>query len=114
MATRKKPKKRTVKKAKRSVFEELFCGPPQPNNDKLFKEKGRAYYMELERNSLAIESKYLYLRDRLRGFLDSDQLEAAKIAGCTPELYALEWIEICKESLVLKAPAFGNNVERFK
>ena len=54
----------------------------------------------------AYKAKYelAFLRSKLAGLLSRDQIEAARIAGCAPEIYALEWIEIQKEHLAI--PAF--------
>lgn len=43
-----------------------------------------------------IQRKYNELSDKLIGLLTPDQVEAARIAGCDPATYAIEWIELQK------------------
>ena len=44
------------------------------------------------------------LRARLVGLLSLDQLEAAKICGCPPQVYAIECIELWKEKIFPSFP----------
>lgn len=42
------------------------------------------------------------LNGRLVGLLSADQIEAARISGCDPAIYAIEWIEIWREKMFPK------------
>lgn len=85
----------------------------EDKNDKLFEGMGRAYYLELERNSLELESRYKDICSRLVNLLNADQIEAARIAGCSPEIYALEWIDIyLKDKLREFVPCFEGYFKR--
>ena len=46
-----------------------------------------------ERNRY-VEAKLNELRDWLVGMLTPDQIDHAKVAGCSPEVYAVEYIKI--------------------
>lgn len=52
---------------------------------------------DAEMRAEAATQKYKGLRDKLVRLLNADQLDASRIAGCEPELYAIECIEIYKE-----------------
>lgn len=45
------------------------------------------------------ERSYSELARKLTGLLTSDQLDAAEVSGVTPEMYAIEWIELQKKRL---------------
>ena len=51
------------------------------------------------------EEELTTLRGKLAGLLNKDQLDAAKICGVTPEMYAVECIEIWKERIFPSFPA---------
>ena len=44
------------------------------------------------------------LKVRLAGLLSKDQIEAAKVCGCAPEIYAIECIDIWKEKIFPSFP----------
>lgn len=54
---------------------------------------------EAEMRAAKAEQLYNELARKLSGLLEPDQLDAARISGCAPELYAIEWIELQKERL---------------
>ena len=56
-----------------------------------------------ERASVS-EAKLSYLKDKLINLLNADQLEAARVCGCDPEIYALEWIDIWRKQIMASAP----------
>lgn len=81
------------------------------------KLKAEFQYNELERHCLLVEKKYEDLRQRLVSLLLPEQIEAAQICGVTPEMYALEWIDIhyrdplTKKSTLYKiAPSYASHV----
>ena len=71
----------------------------------------RKIISDLEQRCLQVEKDYMELRRRVVSFLLPEQIEAAKICGCTPEVYALEWFQICKESMREHVPSFANYAE---
>lgn len=70
--------------------------------------------VELERRCLLVERNYNDLRLRLVNLLNREQIDAAKTCGITPEVYALEWIQIYKENLRKYAPAFGDDIRNLR
>ena len=70
----------------------------------------RKLFVDLESKCLDIEDKYLTLRTKVINLLSPDQIEAARICGCAPEVYALEWIEILKKDIRELVPSYA----RFK
>ena len=52
-----------------------------------------------ERRADEAERKYGIIRDKLVSLMSPDQIDAAKIAGCSPEVYALEYLELWKDHL---------------
>lgn len=79
--------------------------------------RAKMQYNELERRCLLVERDYTALRQRLVSLLLPEQIEAAKTCGVTPEMYALEWIDIhfrdasTKESLLYQiAPHFSKHL----
>lgn len=73
--------------------------------------RDRKNYNELEHRCLLVERNYEDLRRRLVSLLSKEQIDAAKTCGITPEVYALEWIQIYKDGLRQYAPAFGDHVK---
>lgn len=71
----------------------------------------RKVICDLEQRCLQVERDYNELRRRIISFLLPEQIEAAKVCGCTPEVYALEWFEICKKSMREQIPSFANYAE---
>ena len=69
---------------------------------------------DLEQRCLSVERDYAELRRRIVSFLLPEQIEAAKVCGCTPEVYALEWFEICKQTMRDHTPSFANYINDFK
>ena len=51
-----------------------------------------------------------YLKEKLTSFLTPDQIAAAEICGCSPEVYAIEFIELWKERMW---PKFGTTSHPF-
>ena len=50
------------------------------------------------------------LKDKLTSLLNDDQLEAAQICGCPPEVYAIEFVQLWKEKIF---PSFPDHVKPF-
>jgi hypothetical protein len=71
----------------------------------------QAEVLKLKRHCLMVEKDYDDLRLRIVKFLLPEQIEAAKVCGCTPEIYALEWFEICKNTMREHTPSFANFAE---
>lgn len=71
----------------------------------------RKVIVDLEKRCLQVEKDYADLRSRIVKFLSADQIEAAKVCGCSPEIYALEWFEICKDTIREHTPSFANYVK---
>lgn len=69
----------------------------------------RLRVIDLERRYLLLERDYDDLKKRLVSLLLPEQIDAARTCGCTPEVYALEWIQLYKEGLRKYAPSFGNS-----
>ena len=57
-----------------------------------------------EQRAERTEIELTTLKQKLVGLLSKDQLEAAKICGCAPEVYAIECIEIWKEKIFPSFP----------
>ena len=70
----------------------------------------KLYVNDLERRCLFLEKDYNDLKERLVNLLRPEQIEAAKTCGITPEVYALEWIELVKEDLRKFAPGHANYI----
>lgn len=71
----------------------------------------RMEYNELERRCIFIEKQYEDLKDKVVSLLNKDQIEAARICGCPPEVYCLEWIDIIlKDDLKKYTPSFGEGI----
>ena len=62
---------------------------------------------EYELRAKYAEERLKFLHDKLVGLLSPDQIEAARISGCPPEVYAIEWIEIWREQIFPKSGAMG-------
>lgn len=58
---------------------------------------------EAEMRANQAESDLAFVRDRLVALLSEDQLEAAKISGMTPEIYALACIDLWKDGRISKS-----------
>ena len=74
----------------------------------------RKIISDLEQRCLQVERDYNELRRRVVSFLSPEQIEAAKVCGCTPEVYALEWFEICKQTMRDHTPSFANFAQPLK
>ena len=70
--------------------------------------------IDMKRQSLIVQKDYDDLRLRIVKFLLPEQIEAAKVCGCTPEVYALEWFEICKQTMRDHTPSFANFTQPLK
>lgn len=53
------------------------------------------------------EKAYTELSNKLVRLLTPEQRDAAKICGVTPEMYALEWIELARDRALSTMPAWG-------
>ena len=62
---------------------------------------------QAERRAVVAEEALGLLKKRLTQLLSPDQLEAARVCGCSPEVYAIECIEIWKGKVF---PSFPNNI----
>lgn len=58
-----------------------------------------------EVRAMTAERQLADIRAKLVRLLSPDQIDAAKTCGVTPEFYALECIELCKESFFPHMPA---------
>lgn len=94
-----------IKVTKADLINELEAVKVSLNDRKLI--------ADLEQRCLYVENQYYQLRKRLIDLLLPEQIEAAKICGCSPEMYALEWIEIYKTSLRATAPAYSKDIQSF-
>lgn len=74
----------------------------------------RKIISDLEQRCLQVERDYAELRRRIVSFLLPEQIEAAETCGCTPEIYALEWFELCKQTMREHTPSFANYVQNLK
>lgn len=74
----------------------------------------RKIIADLEARCLEVERDYTELRRRITSFLLPEQIEAAQICGVTPEIYALEWFEICKQTMRDHTPSFANFTQPLK
>ena len=86
---------------------------PSLRNEIALLERGhqdRLYVLDLERKCLFLEKDYADLRQRLVNLLRPEQIDAAKTCGITPEIYALEWIEIVKDDLQKFAPGHADYI----
>ena len=92
---RKKPAKRSLKDEVR-LTQQALCD--------------RLYVVDLERRCLQVERDYADLRERLVNLLRPEQIDAAKTCGITPEVYALEWIDLCKDKLRQYAPGHADYI----
>jgi hypothetical protein len=85
----------------------------KPTDDSLFYRKTinnlELELVRLKRYCLEKEREHNILRDKLVALLLPEQIEAARICGCAPEIYALEWIDICKKKVQETTPAFLGN-----
>jgi hypothetical protein len=70
----------------------------------------RRTLLDLEFRCLNLEKDYNDLRRRLVRLLLPEQIEAARTCGITPEVYALEWIDIMKDTLRKFAPGSSPNL----
>ena len=69
---------------------------------------------ELAQRCLLLERDYADLRSRLVNLLLPEQIDAARICGVTPEVYALEWIDLLKDRLRTYAPGYFYPVQNLK
>lgn len=93
-------KRKIVRKRRPSLADDLQLTISALNDKKTISD--------LEQRCLKVERDYADLRQRIVKFLRPEQVEAAKVCGCTPEIYALEWFEICKDTLRQYTPSFAN------
>jgi hypothetical protein len=96
-------------RTKTSIKEEIL------SLDKTLNDKFR--FNELENSYLRLQKEHSDLKSRLVSLLLPEQVDAAKTCGVTPEMYALEWIDVHfrdardKSSLMYKlAPSFADYV----
>ena len=93
----------TIMGAKRSLGDEVRLTENQIND--------RFAFIQLEHRCLSLEKDYTTLRQKLVALLLPEQIDAAKTCGVTPEVYALEWIQLYKDKLREKAPAYTEYVQ---
>ena len=107
-------KKRSVKKSKR-IRKVLSLRDKIESVEKSIEERlgDVKYLVEIERRYLALEREHAELKQKLTNLLLPEQIDAAKTCGVTPEFYALEWIDICKDKLRTYTPGFSDNVRNF-
>lgn len=86
--------------------------PPKPNP---FETEVLRRLVEAERRAEYAEKELTSLQDALTTLLLPTQVDAAKIAGCPPHVYALEWIKIWAEKTDWKSkvPDFSPDVQSF-
>ena len=58
-----------------------------------------------EAKSAQLEQELFLLKGKLVKLLSLDQLEAAEVCGCPPEVYAIKCIELWKEKIFPSFPA---------
>ena len=63
-------------------------------DEKVVESLAAALLLNLEKRCLEVEKKYNELRAKLVDLLLPEQIEAAATCGCSPEEYALEWIQV--------------------
>ena len=102
-------KRKRIRKGKASTT----TPPPKPN---LFESEVLRRLVATERRAEYAEKELLTLKDTLTSMLLPEQVEAARIAGCAPHIYALEWIKLWAQSSEwnAKIPSFSANVENLK
>lgn len=85
------------------MIQDLFVdqGPPVVDYRPLL----ASLLQDAEMRAAEAHRNYFELSRKLVGLLTPDQIEAAKIAGCTPEVYAIEFIELAKDKLFPKFEA---------
>jgi hypothetical protein len=89
-----------IRRKRRSLHDDLELAIRALNDQKVIND--------LERRCIQVERDYTELRKRIISFLSNDQIDAAKTCGCTPEVYALEWFEICRQTMRDHTPSFAN------
>lgn len=97
---------RTLTRARRkkTSLKEAIKAAEKTINDKV-------QLLYIENRALLIEKQYNELKNRLVSLLLPEQIEAAKICGITPELYALEWIDlVVAERLRKYTPAYSDGI----
>jgi len=52
---------------------------------------------DAEARAASAESKFKFISDKLVGLMTPDQMEHAKIAGCAPEVYAIEMLQLYRD-----------------
>lgn len=63
-----------------------------------------------ETKAAQLEEAHTLLKNRLVKLLSVDQMEAARICGCPPEIYAIECIDLWKEKIF---PSFARDIRSF-
>lgn len=53
------------------------------------------------------EDNFAFLNEKLVGLLSPDQIEAAKICGVDPAIYAINWIDLWREKIFPKDGTIG-------
>lgn len=66
---------------------------------------------QAERRAKEAEESLALLKKRLTQLLSPDQIEAARVCGCSPEIYAIECIEIWKAKIF---PSFPTEIQPFQ
>lgn len=62
---------------------------------------------ECELRAKRAEENFAFLNEKLVGLLTADQLEAAKVCGIDPALYAINWIELWQSRMFQDNNAIG-------
>ena len=67
-----------------------------------------------EAKAAHLEEDLAFLRGKLTGLLNKDQLDAARVCGCRPEVYAIECINLWKEKIFPGFPSYVHNLAELK
>lgn len=121
-----KKKLRSTKKGRAAIQTVLRARPVSKDAERSLRDKIQSveasiddrisdikYLVELERRYLSLEREHAELKSKLINLLLPEQIDAAKTCGVSPEFYALEWIDICKDKLRAYTPGFSDNVRNF-
>ena len=67
---------------------------------------------QLRSDNWRLEQAYSGISRRLVKMLTLEQLEAAELAGCAPEIYAIEWVMMLKDECRIKPPLHVSNYQQ--
>ena len=114
-AKKTKSKAKTSKAIKENIaaFESHIAHEQTRLIDSLLNTLGSDFSERLslaEARAFKAEEELSFIKSKLCSFLSKDQLDAASICGCSPEIYALEFIELWKECMW---PKFGVKIRPF-